>query len=303
MTNHSHQSVMIKEALDALQVQSGRWYVDATFGRGGHSQVILDKGGKVIGLDFDKQTIDPAHQHFSKALKNSSLILIRENFDKLAQIISKLKQDGILDSPVWGTLFDFGTSTDQLMAADRGLSFEYQTAVLDMRLDTRLGVKALDLLKILTVKQLTQIFQDYGGEKYAKKIAKAIVLVREDDPTKLETVGSLVKIILANKPRRHNHLHPATKVFQALRIAVNDELANIERVLPQALATVKPGGRIVTIAFHEGEDRLVKQQFIQWEKQSKGKRINKKPLKPDNTELNRNPRSRSAKLRIFERSV
>ncbi|OGJ38637.1 MAG: 16S rRNA (cytosine(1402)-N(4))-methyltransferase [Candidatus Pacebacteria bacterium RIFOXYB1_FULL_39_46] len=301
MNNKTHQPVMLKEAIDALQVKAGRWYVDATFGRGGHSQAILDQGGRVVGLDFDEQTIDLARRRFSEALENNSLILVRENFDKLTQIIEQLKQEKVLSGQIWGILFDFGTSTDQLMAEDRGLSFEHRQAKLDMRLDNRLGVKASDLLKVLTVKQLTQIFEDLGGEEQAKKIAKAIVRVRENNPADLEVVGSLVALISANKSRRSGHLHPATKVFQALRIAVNDELDNIERVLPQALALVNPGGRIVTIAFHEGEDRPVKQIFAEWEEQEKGVRISKKPIQPTETEINQNPRSRSAKLRIFER--
>jgi 16S rRNA (cytosine1402-N4)-methyltransferase len=293
---------MLKETLAGLQVKSGRWYIDATFGRGGHSQAILDLGGKVVGLDFDEQTIDLARRRFSEALEDNSLLLLRENFDQLAKVISQLEKDKILNTKIWGVLFDFGTSTDQLMSASRGLSFEHQDTPLDMRLDSRLGVKAEDLLKILTVKQLTQIFQDYGGEEYAKKLAKAIVNVREKNPRALETVGQLVKLILANKPRR-GHLHPATKVFQALRIAVNDELDNIARALPQALETVASGGRIVTIAFHEGEDRPIKQLFAKWEEQGRGKRINKKPIKPSDTELSENQRSRSAKLRIFERKT
>ncbi|MFH2118200.1 MAG: 16S rRNA (cytosine(1402)-N(4))-methyltransferase RsmH [Candidatus Paceibacterota bacterium] len=301
MNSQAHQPVMLEEAIDALQIKAGRWYVDATFGRGGHSQAILDRGGKVIGLDFDEQTIDLARRRFSEALEANSLILVRENFDKLTEVLEQLKQDKSFTDQIWGILFDFGTSTDQLMAEDRGLSFEYREAKLDMRLDDRLGVKASDLLKILTVKQLTQVFEDLGGEEQAKKIAKAIVKARENDPTELEAVGPLVKLILANKSRRSGHLHPATKVFQALRIAVNDELDNIERVLPQALNLIAPGGRIVTIAFHEGEDRPVKQAFAEWEEQEKGIKVNKKPLQPTEAEINQNPRSRSAKLRIFER--
>ncbi|HEX9817693.1 MAG TPA: 16S rRNA (cytosine(1402)-N(4))-methyltransferase RsmH [Patescibacteria group bacterium] len=300
MTNHAHQPVMLKEALDGLQIMANYWYVDATFGRGGHSQAILEQGGKVIGLDFDEQTIDLARRRFSEALEANTLILVHENFDQLTSSVDSLKNSQLLDDQIWGVLFDFGTSTDQLMSDQRGLSFSYPEAKLDMRLDRRLGVTAADLLKVLSAKQLTQIFQDYGGEEYAKKIAKAIVEVRKNNPAQLETVGALVELISANKPRR-GHLHSATKVFQALRIAVNDELANIGRALPQALAIIKPGGRIVTIAFHEGEDRLAKQTFIQWETQSQGQRVGKKHLQPTKAELDQNPRSRSAKLRIFEK--
>jgi 16S rRNA (cytosine1402-N4)-methyltransferase len=216
-------------------------------------------------------------------------------------VIAELATAKKIDTAIHGILFDFGTTTQQLMAADRGLSFEHEEATLDMRLDDRLGVKAADLLKLLSVKQLTQVFSDLGGEEYAHRIARAIVELRKKDPNQLETVGSLLRIVERSKPRKSGHLHPATKVFQALRIAVNDELDNIQRALPQALDAVVPGGRIVTIAFHEGEDRLVKQAFALWEEEGKGVRITKKPLQPTEGETQRNPRSRSAKLRVFER--
>lgn len=302
MMNAAHISVLVSEAIEALRIQPGRWYVDATFGRGGHTQAILDQGGKVVGFDFDEETIDRGRRRFSEALEANTLILVRENFDKLAEKLSKLAKTGSITFPVSGILFDLGTSTDQLMSAERGLSFENEAAQLDMRLDNRLGVKASDLLKILSQKQLSEVFWELGGEEQANRIAKAIVKARETDPAKLETVGSLVTLIMANKPRRFGKLHPATKVFQALRIAVNDELDNLSRALPQALESLAPKGRIVTIAFHEGEDRPVKHAFAQWEEQGRGTRITKKPLSPSEAELRTNPRSRSAKLRIFERS-
>lgn len=302
--NHTitHVPVMLEEAVTGLNVRPQHWYVDATFGRGGHTRAILDRGGKVVGFDFDQETIDRARRRFSEELELNTLVLVRENFDTLTETLARLTREEAVETPVWGVLFDFGTSTDQLMAPDRGLSFESAEATLDMRLDTRLGVKAVDLLKILPAKQLTSLFQELGGEEYAKRIAGAIIKTREKNPTQLETVGGLVSLIMAHKPRRAGHLHPATKIFQALRIAVNDELDNLQRALPQALSVLAPAGRLVTIAFHEGEDRPVKQAFTQWEEQGLGRRITKKALKPTEAERTANPRSRSAKLRVFERA-
>lgn len=299
MTQATHKTVLLAEAIGALQVQKGKWYVDATLGGGGHTQAILDAGGKVIALDFDESAVAKARERFASALQSGSLILIRENFDKLARLLS----DYAADTPIQGVLFDFGTSTDQLMDQSRGLSFENPDAQLDMRMDDRLGVKASDLLKLLSTKQLAEVFRDFGGEEHAKSIAKRIGTIREKNPAQLETVGALLAIVAQSKPYKRGHLNPATKVFQALRITVNDELDNIFRALPQALEAVQPGGRIVTIAFHEGEDRLAKQAFAQWEKEGRGARITPKPLQPSAEELRANPRSRSAKMRVFERNI
>jgi 16S rRNA (cytosine1402-N4)-methyltransferase len=302
ITNATHITVLLKEAVEALKVKREGWYVDATVGAGGHTREILAAGGKVVGLDFDRTTIEQAQVKFATEIKNGQVILLRENFDALNRLIGELKAAKKLDA-VNGVLFDFGTTTNQLMDPERGLSFDSEAAELDMRLDDRLGVKAADLLKLLSVKQLTQVFQDLGGEEYARPIAKAIVELRQVNPHQLETVGALVTLISRHKPRKISHLNPATKVFQALRIAVNDELDNITRALPQALDCVVPGGRIVTIAFHEGEDRIVKQAFTAWEEQGRGKKITKKPLVPGAEELESNPRSRSAKMRVFERQT
>jgi 16S rRNA (cytosine1402-N4)-methyltransferase len=153
----------------------------------------------------------------------------------------------------------------------------------------------------MSLDQLTQVFREFGGEKKARGIAESIIKQREKDPSQLNFVSSLVRIISLHKPQRTGKLHPATKVFQALRIAVNDELSNIERALPQALEVIEPQGRIVTIAFHEGEDRLVKNYFSAWEESGKGTMLLKKPQTPSDQEVVNNPRSRSAKMRVFER--
>lgn len=298
MTQTAHITVMLQEAVDYLQVKAGEWYVDGTFGRGGHTGKILSKGGKVIAFDFDQESINRGQEKFAKEIKNGDLILIRENFDQLSSVLEKQNKTG----KIAGILFDFGTSTDQLMSTDRGFSFDDPDAMLDMRMDDRLGVKASDLLKVLTTKQLTQIFKDFGGEAKAKSIAKNIEKIKEKNITSLETVGALVGAVQKSYGNHRSKLNPATKAFQALRIVVNDELNNIEKVLPQALSTLKSGGRIVTIAFHEGEDRLAKTTFNNWEKENKGQKITPKAIKPTEKEIKRNPRSRSAKLRVFERN-
>lgn len=301
MKDTAHVSVMTQEALEGLRVKAGHWYVDATLGRGGHTQGILAAGGNVLALDFDEAAVQRAQQQFASAIANKKLVVVRENFDRLSAVVTRLQKENLV-ADIHGILFDFGTSTDQLMDQQRGLSFENPDAPLDMRMDNRLGVKASDLLKLLSVKQLAGMFREWGGEESAMAIAKGIHSMREKDPAQLETVGSLLAIVSKHKPYRTSHLNPATKVFQALRIAVNDELDNIERALPQALDELAPSGRLVTIAFHEGEDRQVKRAFGQWEEQGKGKRITPKPLQPTAEEVQTNPRSRSAKLRIFERN-
>lgn len=288
-----HKTVLLKEAIDYLNVQPNEWYVDATFGAGGHTHEILSRDGRVIALDVDQAAIETGKTKFAQELKDHKLILIRENFAKLTSI-----QNSYLKYQISGILFDFGTSTDQLMDKDRGFSFESDSE-LDMRMDDRLGVKAKDLLALLSGQQLTAMFWEMGGEEQARRIAKVIVETRQKQP--ITTTRQLAQLVERVKGGRHGHLNPATKVFQALRIVVNSELDAIKEALPQALEIIKPGGRLVTIAFHEGEDRIVKQTMEQWEHQRLGNKITKKPLQPGESELADNPRSRSAKLRVFEK--
>lgn len=288
-----HQPVLLQETIEALTIEPGNLYVDATFGRGGHTREILNHGGKVIAFDHDQEAIEYGTAEFEKELTTNYLLLIRESFIKLEQ---ELKTRGI--EQVDGVLFDFGTSVDQLTSQDRGFSFESDSP-LDMRMDDRLGVTASDLLAILPEKQLAQLFIEYGGEEQSRAIAKRIVKVREKTP--ITSTRQLAQLVFEVKGGRFGHLNPATKVFQALRIAVNTELDNIEQGLPPALNVVKSGGRIVTIAFHEGEDRIAKQLFKNWEEHGKGENLTKRPIQPSEVEMKDNPRSRSAKLRIFKK--
>lgn len=290
-----HQPVMLTEAIEALKIAHDAWYLDATFGRGGHTREILARGGNVIALDVDQAAIEYGQTEFSSQIADGRLILVRENFDHLASAIGRL---AVADQ-IKGILFDFGTSVDQLTDEQRGFSFD-SDAPLDMRMDNRLGVTAADLLNILSEKQMIGLFIDFGGEHQARSLAKAIVQQRETAGP-LTNTQSLVDLIIRIKGPQRSRLHPATQVFQALRIAVNSEVSVIEQGLPQALEIVSPGGRIVTIAFHEGEDRPVKHLFRDWASTNQGVVITKKPITASDQELTSNPRARSAKLRVFEK--
>ncbi|MDQ3008154.1 MAG: 16S rRNA (cytosine(1402)-N(4))-methyltransferase RsmH [bacterium] len=299
MTNH-HVSVLLNEALAGLVISPNSWYLDATFGRGGHTAAILRAGGNVIAFDYDQEAIEYGQSTFATFIEQGRFALVRENFSKLSSIVPEvLKAHQI--SQLDGVLFDFGTSVDQLLSPDRGFSFDSDSP-LDMRMDDRSSVRAKDLLNLLSEKQLVQIFQDYGGEREAKSIAKAIkIKFNREGLTSLQTTAQLAQLVSKTKHERGSKLHPATKVFQALRITVNMELENIELALPQALQLVAPTKNIVTIAFHEGEDRIVKRLFNQWESQDKGQKINNHIVVPTSSELEANPRARSARLRIFKK--
>lgn len=284
-----HQPVMPKEALKALAVSQNKWYIDATFGRGGHTSRILQAGGNVIALDHDENTIAFGKKAFHEEIDAGKLILVRENFDQLNSVISDLKKKHSI-SKISGILFDFGTSVDQLLSDDRGFSFDKESE-LDMRMDKRLGVTAKDLVAALSVRELTALFREFGGENNARRIAKEIVRTRAETP--ISTTTELARLVSKLKPKRSGRLHPATKVFQALRIAVNSELDSISTALPQALEVLDEGA-IVTISFHEGEDRLAKRFF----KEEKATELDEERIKPSEAEITANPRARSAIMRV-----
>ncbi len=296
MTN-THISVLLEEAVNGLQVQQDAWYIDGTFGRGGHTKKILELGGKVIAFDVDAEAISFGSETFAQEIAQGKLLLVRANFDRLEQEVTELKAKHQIQD-VQGILFDFGVSSPQIDQPERGFSFQHDVE-LDMRMDDRLGVKAKDLLALLSEKQLTEIFVEFGGEHEAYKIAKAIVARRQKTP--ITTTHQLADLIQHTKKERPSHLNPATKVFQALRIAVNSELDSIQQVLPQALKVLANQGYLVTISFHEGEDRIVKTSFRNWQKQGWGEQVNKDVIVPTESETTENPRSRSAKLRIFRK--
>ncbi len=294
MTQQQHRSVLLEESVQGLQITADAWYIDATFGRGGHTRSLLDANARVIAFDWDHEAIRYGEELFTSEIAEKRLILIHQSFEHLTSECSKLELD--INSNIAGCLFDFGTSTEQLTSGVRGFSL-YEDGPLDMRMDVRLQVQAKDILAAVPEKQLAELFSSYGGEDESRAIAKAIK--RHSSP--ISTTSELAAVVTKAKRRKSHHLHPATKVFQALRIAVNSELEAISKALPQALELIKRKGRIVTIAFHDGEDRIVKQQFRDWQTQKLGTNVTTKPISPSQQEVTVNPRSRSAKLRIFEK--
>jgi 16S rRNA (cytosine1402-N4)-methyltransferase len=304
-TGFFHKTVLLQEAISCLNIKPGEYYIDATLGSGGHTAEILKLGGSVIGLDIDPealayakkhlQSVCPAGHQISMPGQDACVKLIRSNFINLRQ---EAKSLGI--SKVAGVLFDLGTSLRQLKAENRGFSFSTDQT-LDMRMDPDLKVKAVDLVNGLGKKELKKLFLTYGEERLAGPIAKNITSKRKINP--IQSSKQLAEIIEREyqKRRIRGNIHPATKVFQALRIAVNDELNNLKKALPEALKILKGQGRLVVISFHGLEDRIVKQFFKQAETKNKGINIYKKPIQPSLKEKSINPSSRSAKLRCFEK--
>lgn len=286
----THRSVMTAEVIEFLNPQPGHWYVDATLGGGGHTQALLNCQAHVIAFDWDEKAIEQAKEKFSYHLEKNELILVRDTFANLDCL--RNLSDSIKNS-LAGFVFDFGTSTDQLMSEDRGFSFQ-ANAPLDMRMDQRRAVKASDLIKFLSESELREILYS-AGESQAKNIAKAI---KKSLP---ETTSQLVKIIEKVKPKNQSGIHPATKTFMALRIAVNTELNEIEEALPKALELGVKDSRIICISFHDGEDKIVKRKFLEWEKADLGQNLTNKPILPGQAEVFQNRRARSAKLRVFQK--
>ena len=284
-----HTPVLLKEVIDNLKIKRGGQYIDATVGGGGQAAAILKLGGKILGIDYDPEAIKAARKCLASACPDTCWRLARGNFKDLELIA---KDNGF--EKVDGVLFDLGVSSHQLETARRGFSFNLE-GPLDMRMDPTLAVTAADLVNGLTKNELEELFKKFSDEPRAATIAEAIVRARRVEPIK--TCGQLVNIVGAGRGR----LHPATRVFQTLRMAVNDELNNLSQALPQAVGLLKPGGRLVVISFHSGEDRIVK-NFLK-EQKIKGNliMISKKPFMATAAEMAANPKSRSAKLRVGEK--
>lgn len=290
----SHVPVLLWEVIGALDVKPGKWYLDATFGRGGHTGEILKAGGNVVAFDVDQEAFDFATTVFSKELTDGRLIFFQSNFDNLIEIAKKFGEIKIS-----GILADFGMSSDQIENDERGFSFSRE-AQLDMRMDPTLSVTAKDLVNGMTKPELIRMLRDFAQERRAKKIAEAIDRARRSSP--IQTTTQLARVIAESVPREGG-IHQATKTFMALRMLVNDELGVIERMLPQALDVLERDGKLVMISFHQGEDRIVKHFFRSSEEQGLGEVMTKKPIMASNQEISENPRSRSAKLRIFRKSI
>lgn len=294
-----HIPVMPKEVIHYLNIQPDSWYLDCTLGGGGHTERILKMGGKVLGIDLDQEAIDEV----SKKYRSENLILVNNNFSHVQQIVRQyqIKPAGIL--------FDLGVSSHQLETPERGFSFSLD-APLDMRMDPiNQQVSAKDLIEGLHEGELSDLFWKLGEERFAKRIAKKIV--EERAKRRIETTNQLAQIILSVRKRTaYDRTHPATKVFQALRIAVNDELNSLREALPKALEVLEKGGRLVVISFHSLEDRIVKNYFKDLEQHPQShpeldsgsiKILTKKPLTPTEDEIATNPRARSGKLRAVEK--
>jgi len=295
----SHTPVLLREVLAFLNPQPNQNFIDCTFGGGGHGLEILNRvkpDGIVIGLDWDSSAV--------KNSRSSNLILINDNYRHLKKIYQRLKND-YPNLSINGILLDLGLSSDQLGATERGFSFTSR-GPLDLRYNQADNdLTGAQILKTYSQEKLIDIFKTYGEEPLAKPIARAIVKLRQAGEN-IETADMLVRLIsdvyhhYFKKPSR---LNPATRVFQALRIAVNDELGNLRAVLPQVLEILVPGGRLAVISFHSGEDRIVKNYCRDEAKRPEPrlKIITKKPIGSGQVEIKRNPASRSAKLRVFEK--
>ncbi len=287
-----HIPVMPKESIEFLNIKNGEWYIDCNLGGGGHTELILKAGGNVLGIDLDPDAIWEVRKRLKNYIDEGRLILTQTNFVNIGEAV---KNKNI--TKVSGVLFDLGVSTHQLEEAERGFSFNAD-APLDMRMDRTQGVSAKDLVNGLYVKELEELFLKLGEENWSKPIAKKIVEYREKKL--IETTNELAQIILSVRRRSPNdRTHPATRIFQALRIAVNDELNSLRDALPAAFEILAPAGRIVVISFHSLEDRIVKNYFRDLDEKKLVEVITPKPIETSEEESIENPRSRSAKLRTI----
>jgi len=305
-----HSPVMFAEALQQLAIKKNGVYLDCTFGRGGHSQGILKQlgaTGRLFALDRD---LDALQSDYAKRLlEDKRFTLIHSSFSELAYIAGQAGISGQVD----GILLDLGVSSPQLDNPERGFSF-LRDGPLDMRMDTSIGMSAAQWLATVDEKDLVQVLFDYGEERFARRIARAVITARAQSP--ISTTRALAELITDAVPVIDRHKHPATRSFQAIRIAVNNELEQLKTVLTQSLQVLNPGGRLVVISFHSLEDRIVK-RFIKDEsgyKYNPGKLpvkeadINKgllkkigKAMKASTAETLQNPRARSAIMRVAER--
>ena len=308
MTDFIHEPVLLEEVLGALSPVSGGLYVDGTVGGGGHSEAILEAcspEGRLVAFDRDDWALEAVAKRLARF--GNRLELHREAFAGLAERLVKRPCDGVL--------LDLGVSSLQLDEAERGFSFQ-SDGPLDMRMDRRQPLTAEHLVNELEPEELAEIFWKLGGERKSRRIARAIVEQRSMQ--RLETTLQLAEVVERACPRRGARTHPATGVFQALRMAVNDELGQVERGLEAGWSVLKPGGRMAVITFHSGEDRAVKQfsrdlarpytvrgevdlPELREPREPLARELSRRAIKPSEAELDRNPRSRSAQLRVLEK--
>jgi 16S rRNA (cytosine1402-N4)-methyltransferase len=294
-----HDPVLLQEVLDALRPGPGMTVIDCTLGRAGHAAAIashLGKTGRLIGIDVDPRNLDYARARLDHV--PCEVRLFHANFAELDEVLGQLGQPR-----VDGILADLGISTNQLFDTPYGLSFS-QDMPLDMRLDPRLRTTAADLVNRMRENDLANLLYQLAQERYSRRIAGKIAEARRISPiTSTERLAELARQAYPSRGRAPEKIDPATRTFLALRIAVNQELDNLKALLKQAPRHLKPGGRFAVISFQSMEDRLVKQAFRSAEQAGLVKVLTKKPLSPSSAEEDRNPRSRSAKLRVAERTT
>ena len=310
VADFTHQSVLLDESLQALAIRPDGVYVDATFGRGGHSRAILqhlDERGRLIALDQDPQAIEFANEVFAD---ESRFTIEHCNFSQVEDVITRYGLNGKID----GILMDLGVSSPQLDDADRGFSF-MRSGPLDMRMDTTVGETAAQWLARVKPADLIHVLRKYGEEKFAKRIANAIVETRSKRD--INETCDLSEIISAAVPVKEKNKHPATRSFQAIRIHINRELQAVEQGLKGAAAVLAKGGRLVVISFHSLEDRIVKRYMRDISSRPKlpaglpvmdadidvPYRLVSRPVTASEQELASNPRARSARLRVLERCI
>ncbi len=309
--DYGHRPVLLEECLEALSIQPEGTYVDGTLGRAGHAQAVLRRltTGRLVGIDRDMTAIEAARERLAEFA--GRVTLVHGNFSNLGEILQKL---GIVG--VEGMLFDLGVSSPQLDEPERGFSYMHD-APLDMRMDARAALDAFQVVNGWSCEELRRILYEYGEERCAPQIARAIVRARADRP--IETTGQLAAVIRSAMPAKalREKQHPAKRSFQAIRIAVNGELEALSPMLEAAAEHLSPGGRLAVITFHSLEDRIVKQKLRELAtgctcppefpvcvcgKKPRLRLISRKPIVSGPAELAENPRARSAKLRVAERT-
>ncbi len=305
----AHQSVLLQESIDNLAIKKQGVYIDGTFGRGGHSEEILkqlDDKGRLIAIDKDLDAVEYARQRFAEDKRFS---IYHASYAELTDIARQAEVTGKVD----GILLDLGMSSPQIDNPERGFSF-IKEGPLDMRMDRTQSLDAEDFINTAEADEMARIFKEYGEERFAKRIARAIVEARMETP--IVTTLQLAEIVKVANPRWEKHKNPATRVFQAIRIHINQEISDLVRCLNQCLEVLAPGGRLVVISFHSLEDRVVK-RFMRDKEQGpqmpKGvpvkyediktnfKRVSK-AIKPSEIEIKENVRARSAVLRVGEKT-
>lgn len=293
--NSFHTPVLLQEVIDFLKVTSGKKYIDATLGGGGHTRKILEEGGKVLGIDADSEAI----KYVKNQILDKNLILVKGNFRDLDKFAHSKNFDKIS-----GIIFDLGVSSYQIDNPERGFSF-LKDGPLDMRMDKESSLTAEALVNLLEKGELYDLFNKLGQERRFRAVSDSIIRARRIKA--IRTTQDLAKVV-QDAYKIKGDISDFTKneinkrIFQALRIAVNGELENIKEALPKALGLLGKGGRIVVISFHSLEDGIVKKAFKDFELNNMGKIITKKPVEVIDTEARINPRARSAKLRVFEKN-